>query len=114
MNDASQVRAAFREAVNEFGPGPAWILGHNDADGLSAVALFARAFAASGRPVRTRVVGRGESPWSDAMRAELAGEAAGGVVVTDLGVRDASPMLGVKLVVVDHHVPGTPPEGSLS
>jgi single-stranded-DNA-specific exonuclease len=40
---------------------------------------------------------------------ELADEPAGGVVITDLGVRDALPKSGVPTVVVDHHIPGTPP-----
>ena len=62
--------------------------------------------------MRTRIVGRGESPWSDAMRTELAPEPAGGIVITDLGVRDALPKPGVSTVVVDHHVPGTAPPGA--
>ncbi len=107
------VAASFAAAVSAFDPlKPVWVLGHNDADGLSATALFARAFAAQGRAVRTRVVGRGESAWSAEMRAELAGEAAGGVIITDLGVRPTLPMPGVPTVVVDHHVPGDPPPGA--
>lgn len=89
-----------------------WVLGHNDADGLSATALFARAFQATGWDVRTRIVGRGESPWSDDMRAELAEQQAGGVVITDLGVQPALPKPGVPTVVVDHHIPGAPPPGA--
>lgn len=80
--------------------------------GLSATALFARAFGEAGWTVRTRIVGRGESPWSDAMRTELADKPAGGVIITDLGVRDALPKPGVPTVVVDHHVPGVPPAGA--
>ena len=109
----TQVAAAFASAVQQFDRSrPVWILGHHDADGLSATALFARAFTAAGWAVRTRIVGRGESAWSEAMRAELAGEPAGGMVVTDLGVRDALPKPGVPTVVVDHHVPGAPPAGA--
>ncbi|WP_426955712.1 hypothetical protein [Muricoccus radiodurans] len=117
MNAATSARnetaSAFALAVETFDrTKPVWILGHNDADGLSATALFARAFEAAGWEVRTRIVGRGESPWSDAMRAELARELAGGVIITDLGVRDALPKPGVPTVVVDHHVPGAPPAGA--
>jgi len=109
----SQAAALFRGAVRTFLPGrPVWILGHNDADGLSATALFARAFAAAGWAVRTRVVGRGESPWSDEIRAELAGVEAAGLVVTDLGVHPALPKPGTPTVVVDHHVPGAAPPGA--
>ena len=108
------VASRFATAVQSFDLSrPVWVLGHNDADGLSATALFARAFAARGTAVRTRIVGRGESAWSDDMRGELAGQAAGGVIVTDLGVRPALPMPGVPTVVVDHHVPGEPPAGAV-
>ncbi len=100
------VAAAFATAIERFDrAAPVLILGHNDADGLSATALFARALEADGRRVEIRVVGRGESPWSEEMRAELAGRPAGGVVVTDLGVRSPCPKPGVPMIVVDHHVP---------
>lgn len=109
----TETASIFARAVQEFDRAkPVWILGHNDADGLSATALFARAFEAAGWTVRTRIVGRGESPWSGAMRTELAYEPAGGVVITDLGVRDALPKPGVPTLVVDHHVPGAPPSGA--
>ena len=108
-----RVADAFRAAVATFGRnGPVLVLCHNDADGLSAGALFARAFAAAGWQVRTRVVGRGEGAWTEEMRAELAGTPAGGVVVTDLGVQPDLPLPGVPTVVVDHHIPGAAPAGA--
>lgn len=108
-----ETASAFAIAIQTFDrTKPVWILGHNDADGLSATALFARAFVATGWAVRTRILGRGESPWSDAMRAELANEPAGGLIITDLGVRDALPKPGVPTVVVDHHIPGPSPSGA--
>lgn len=80
----AQVEAAFAAAIRAFTLGkPVWVLGHNDAEGLSATALFARALGPAGWTVRTRIVGRGESPWSDAMRAELTGEEAAGLVIID-------------------------------
>ena len=110
---AQSVRDAFVAAIAAFDrTKPVLVMGHNDADGLSAAALFARAFATAGQEVRTRIVGRGESPWSPEMRAELAGAALGGIVVTDLGVRASLPKPGVPTVVVDHHVPGEPPPGA--
>ncbi len=105
-----QTASAFATAIRTFDRSkPIWILGHNDADGLSAIALFGRAFAAAQWNVRTRIVGRGESPWSEAMRTEFATEQVGGMVITDLGVRDALPKPGAPTVVVDHHIPGVPP-----
>ena len=113
MNEMqTQAATAFATALQTFTPGkPVWVLGHNDADGLSATALFARVLGSASWAVRTRVVGRGESPWSDAMRAELAGEAAAGLIITDLGVRSTLPMPGTPTVLVDHHVVADMPEG---
>ena len=106
--------AAFAGAVSAFDPlRPVCVLGHNDADGLAATALFARAFQAHGRAVRCRIVGRGESAWSPAMRVELAAQVAGGLVITDLGIQSTLPMPGVPTVVVDHHVPGELPPGAV-
>ena len=102
--------ASFRLATQAFNLAhPVWVLGHNDADGLSATALSTRALTASGHRVRTRLGGRGESAWSDDMRAELAGEPVGGVVVTDLGIQPTLPKPGHPTVIVDHHVPGAMP-----
>ena len=104
---------AFQAAIMAFDrAAPVLILCHNDADGLSAGALFARAFAAAGWQARTRVVGRGESLGSPEMRAELAAIPAGGVVITDLGVQSTLPKPGTPTVIVDHHIPGAPPPGA--
>jgi single-stranded-DNA-specific exonuclease len=100
------VQGAFRTALERFDPRkPPLILGHFDADGLSAMALLARGFQRAGRPARLRVVGRGENPWADAIRAELAEQEMGGLIVTDLGVREGALKRGTETVVIDHHVP---------
>ncbi len=107
MNEAT-TQQAFRAAFARFEASrPVLILTHNDADGLSAGALFARALARAGRATRLRVVGRGESAWSDEMRDELSaltGEI-GGLIVADLGLREGAVLPDVPTVVVDHHVP---------
>jgi single-stranded-DNA-specific exonuclease len=73
------------------------------------MAVLARALERAGRAAQLRVVGRGENPWSNAIRAELAGEDVGGLIVTDLGVRECALKHGTPTVVIDHHVPtGTP------
>ena len=96
----------FLAALARFDPGKAiLILTHNDADGLSAGAIFARAFDRVGRTWQVRILGRGENPWSEAMRAELAGRSIGGLIVADLGLRDGAVLPGTPTVVVDHHVP---------
>ena len=79
------VQQTFREAVGRFRADiPVLILGHNDADGLSASALLARALGRSDCPVQIRILGRGETPWSDTMRTELSDAPVGGLIVTDL------------------------------
>ncbi|WP_129790795.1 DHH family phosphoesterase [Sphingosinicella sp. CPCC 101087] len=103
---------AFRERVEAlpFGMGPL-ILGHFDADGLSAVAILARALERLGRPAEIRLVGKGENPWSPAMREELARRTPAGLIIADLGVREGEPVPGVPTIVIDHHVPtGVPGE----
>ena len=98
----------FSTALAGFGPGPALVLCHNDADGLSAGALFRHALARAGRPAEVRVVGRFESAWSEALRAELAGRDIGGAIVADLGTRAEPLRPGCPTIVVDHHVPRGP------
>ncbi len=107
MGAHANTRDIFGTAVSGFDAArPVLVLTHNDADGLSAGALFARAFARVGRACDVRVLGRGENPWSGAMGEELARRPPpGGLVVADLGLRDGPVLPGVPTVVVDHHVP---------
>ena len=109
------VRRSFADAVGRFKGGrPPLILGHFDADGLSAVAILARALERAGRPADVRLVGKGENPWSGAMGAEVAGRAPGGLIVADLGVREGAIAPGVPTVIVDHHVPtGVPGDATV-
>jgi single-stranded-DNA-specific exonuclease len=103
-----EVGARFAAAVAGFGPKPL-ILGHFDADGLSAAAILQRALGKAGYDPEVRIVGKGEEPWSDAMRGELAERRPDGLIVADLGVREGVLAPGIATVVIDHHVPtGTP------
>lgn len=85
---------------------PVLVMGHNDADGLSATAIFTRALRAAGWHAETRTLGRGENPWSPEIAAELAAARAGSLIVTDLGLRaqKLGPP-GLPVAIVDHHVP---------
>lgn len=89
------------------------ILGHFDADGLSAVAILARALERAARPADIRIVGKGENPWSSSLRAELAHSPPGALIVADLGVREGSILPGVATVLIDHHVPTGSPGDAL-
>ncbi|HEY8616507.1 hypothetical protein [Phenylobacterium sp.] len=102
---SAEAQDLLRAALKRFDPArPVLVLGHNDADGLSALAIFARAFECAGRPHQRRIVGRGESPWDAALRAEVARADPGGLVVCDLSLRDGTILPGVPTLVVDHHV----------
>lgn len=102
----SAAAGAFAAFVDALDPDrPTLILGHFDADGLSAVAIFARALRAAGRAADIRLVGKGENPWDADLRAELARRAPGALIVTDLGVRDGALLTGTPTLIVDHHRP---------
>lgn len=100
----------FQDFLGRF-DGPPLILGHFDADGLSAVAILARALERVGRGADVRLVGKGENPWDAELRAELAARGPAGLIATDLGVREGDIVAGVPTVLIDHHVPtGSPGE----
>ncbi|MBP1807257.1 DHH family phosphoesterase [Rubellimicrobium aerolatum] len=115
VHRSSEVAQAFRAALGRMEPGgsegPLLVLGHFDADGLSAAAILGRGLERGGRRVALRIVGKGENPWSPDLGAELAGHNPAGLLVTDLGIREGDILPGVPTVLIDHHVPtGTPGE----
>ena len=64
--------------------------------------------------MQTRILGRGETPWSDAIASELRALELGGLIVLDLGTRAGPIVPGVPTVIVDHHVPiGVPDQATL-
>jgi single-stranded-DNA-specific exonuclease len=104
--DPEAIGRDFRHALEGFGARPL-ILGHFDADGLSAVAILKRSLPSAD----VRLVGKGENPWSAEMRAELERDPPGGLIIADLGVREGDVLPGTPTVIIDHHVPtGTPGE----
>jgi single-stranded-DNA-specific exonuclease len=108
----AEQRDAFEGAVAGFDRrAPVRILTHNDADGLAAAALLARAFPLVGVTAQVRILGRGENPWSEAIGDELRAQAIGGLIVTDLGVRPGPLRPDTPTIIIDHHVPvGAPPD----
>ena len=114
MNSLDEIGPGFAAAFDGFEfSKPILVLTHNDADGLSSGALFKRVFDRIGRSSIVRIFGRGENPWSDATRAELADKIIGGLIVADLGVRGGTLKPGVATIVVDHHVPTGEPEATV-
>jgi len=110
--DPTTAGQAFAAALAGMGPDrPILILGHFDADGLSGVAIMKRAVDRIGRTSEIRLVGRGENPWDEALRAEWRERAPAGLIVIDLGVREGALAPGVPTVLIDHHRPtGRPGE----
>lgn len=97
--------AAFARAMTMVSGGPIVVLSHFDADGLAAAAILVRALTAAGHEARPMIVGKGETPWDDAVRARLAAEAPVLLIVADLGTRAEPVLPGVPAVVIDHHLP---------
>jgi single-stranded-DNA-specific exonuclease len=96
----------FRSSVERFDRTiKPLILGHFDADGLSAVAILAKALDRCDLPADIRLVGKGENPWSSELREELARRSPGGLIVADLGVREGELAPGIPTIIIDHHVP---------
>jgi single-stranded-DNA-specific exonuclease len=89
-------------------------MSHFDADGLSAAAILIRALGRAGHPAEPMVLGKGETPWDEAVRARLAERKPGGVILTDLGTKAEIVLPGTPLVVIDHHVPTGAPEGGVT
>jgi single-stranded-DNA-specific exonuclease len=102
--DAPAARDAFERWLAQAGRTPL-LMGHFDADGLSALAILARALPGSD----IRLVGKGETPWTDSVRTELEARRPTAIVATDLGVREGEILPGTPACLIDHHVPtGTP------
>lgn len=102
--DATSTRAAFAAWLERSGGTPL-ILGHFDADGLAAVAILARSLPGA----QVRLVGKGETPWTPAISAELEARRPSAIIATDLGVREGDILPEVPTCLLDHHVPtGTP------
>ncbi|MDX7949899.1 phosphoesterase [Lichenihabitans sp. Uapishka_5] len=102
----------FEQAFSRFdATKPILVVTHNDADGLSAGAIFQRAFAALRRASEVRVLGRGESAWDDAIQAEWRDRDLGGMIVADLGTRGGPLGTDATTILIDHHVPTGVPDG---
>jgi single-stranded-DNA-specific exonuclease len=111
-DDTSGPEVGFRAGLAAFGAGEILIVGHNDADGLAASAILARGLARRGCRTAVRIMGRGESPWSDAFREEVAARDLAGLIVIDLGVRDRVIRDGLPTILIDHHVPAGVPKAA--
>lgn len=110
LADQSDPRHAAREAMQGAlarfrRDRPVVVLSHFDADGLSAAALLVRALEQVGWRSRAETIGKGETPWDEAVAARLTTLEPGGLVLCDLGTRPEPVLPGCPTLVIDHHVP---------
>ncbi len=106
--DQTSAHEQFQGWLDSVGRTPL-LLGHFDADGLSALAILARSLPGS----EVRLVGKGETPWTDSVRTELQGRRPSAIVATDLGVRDGEILEATPACLIDHHVPTGTPGGAV-
>ena len=96
----------FRHAVGDLShQDTIALLGHFDADGLSALALLVRGLQRSGYSVEPLILGKGETPWSPTVRDRLQQLLPSALIVTDLGIRAEAILPGTPAIFIDHHVP---------
>jgi single-stranded-DNA-specific exonuclease len=108
-------RAAFAQGLARIDRDkPVCVLGHFDADGLSAVAILVRALRAAGRRAEPVTTAKGETPWDETVVARLAAYEPGGLILTDLGTRADAVLPGCPAIVIDHHVPTGEPQGAVT
>ncbi len=90
------------------------VLGHSDADGLTAAVILARALQANGFTVKAETTRKGETAWSESMLERVREQRPGTLLVADLGSREEPLMEGIPTLLIDHHKPtGVPPGASL-
>ena len=103
------------DAVSEFrGNGPVVVVGHFDADGLSATAILVRALQAAGKNAEALIVGKLETPWDCEVGQRIASRHPAGIVLADLGTRQDAVLPGCPTLVIDHHVPTGEPAGAIT
>jgi len=101
-----RAREAFADALAGFDPDkPVLLVGHNDTDGLAAAAMLLKALGRAGRRAEVMILGRGESPWSLQVCPRVRARKPGGVLLLDLGLREAPLGWDEPTLVIDHHVP---------
>ena len=109
------IQESFRSFISRLQPGASvHILAHSDADGLTAGAILARAFAMRGFRPTAEVTRKGESGWGSATAERITAAHPDALVMADLGSRADAVLERVLLLVVDHHRPtGAPPDAVL-
>jgi single-stranded-DNA-specific exonuclease len=90
------------------------LLGHSDADGLTATAILARSLRAKGFFVHADITRKGENAWSSNVLQRIKDSHPAALIVADLGSREDPLVPDLPTLLVDHHKPtGVPPGATL-
>lgn len=109
--DCRKAQKVFLDFLNQLPPDASfYVLGHSDADGLTASAILARSLQAKGFRVEAEVTRKGENAWSSSVRQRVEDFHPTALIVTDLGSREDPLLPEIPTLLIDHHKPtGTPP-----
>jgi single-stranded-DNA-specific exonuclease len=103
-----QPPSAFPAALKQIGERPLLVC-HNDADGLSAGVILAKALRHVGLVPDIRIIGKGENAYSNAFQAEIqmrkAESAVTGIILADVGTSSHLATDILPMIIIDHHVP---------
>jgi single-stranded-DNA-specific exonuclease len=89
------------------------VLGHSDADGLTAAVILARALQAKGFAVDPDVTRKGETAWSPSALERMQQHQPAALLVADLGSRDEPLVNNLPTLLLDHHKPTGVPPGAI-
>lgn len=91
-----------------------YVLGHSDADGLTASAILTRSLRAKDFRVEAEVTRKGENAWSPSVLQRVRNSHPAALIVTDLGSREDPLVPHLPALLIDHHKPtGIPPGTTL-
>ncbi len=109
--DCEKARKTFLDFLKPLPPEVSfYVLGHSDADGLTASAILARGLRAKGFRVEAGVTRKGENAWSPSVLQRVRNSHSAALIVTDLGSREDPLIPEIPTLLIDHHKPtGVPP-----
>jgi single-stranded-DNA-specific exonuclease len=109
--DRKEVQETFLAFLNQLPPEASfYVLGHSDADGLTAAAILTRSLRAKDFRGEARVTRKGENAWSSSVLERIKDSHSTALIVADLGSREDPLIPDIPTLLLDHHKPtGVPP-----
>ncbi len=112
--DRKEAQSIFLSFLHQLPPETSfYILGHSDADGLTASAILARSLRAKGFRVEAGITRKGENAWSPSVLQRVMSLHPTSLIVTDLGSREDPLIPHLPTLLVDHHKPTGRPPGAI-